>query len=338
VRLLRKVLSALAKDREGRGWAAMTYNYLRLGMVVAVFALAYSIIQEYREPGVNCALGSISGYWYTPVRPIFVGVMVAIGFALLVIKGRTAIEDMLLSLAGIMAPVVAFIPTDDPLTVKEPEFPPVCEMAMADAKHYQAAVEDGFVPASINNNLHTFLYAGYTAIAIVAIALVIRRCCSKRPSTADVTTEEPEVTHGEWINLVLGLALAITGTILLWTNYEFVEGSHGLAAGVMFGLLGLAAISNWVLGIRRSRTCENEEDRKIEKRYACTYGFVGGLMLFPGALFIVYQEIFDWSFLGPHAVLYIEALEIVLFVIFWVTQTAERWNQTAVMPRIAPRI
>src|SRR5579859_6882242 len=80
--------------RPGHDVAAIkTYRYLRLGMLAAVAALSYSILEERFAHGVNCFVGSISGYYYSPVHPVFIGVMVSIGLALLVIKGRTVIED-----------------------------------------------------------------------------------------------------------------------------------------------------------------------------------------------------------------------------------------------------
>jgi hypothetical protein len=305
---LREWFSGFLVDREGPRWAAMTYNYLRLGMFVAVAALLYSILQEYFQPGVHCFLGSVSGYYYTPVRPIFVGLMLLIGFALIVIKGRTAAEDACLTLAGIMAPVVAFIPTDDDKTG-------VCREEMLRIRHYQPFVDDGFVPASINNNLHTFIYAGFTAVALVLIAFVIQRRAARR--NPDVIS----VPKGEWINLWVGLGLAILGVILVRWHYDWVKDTHALAALAMFGFLALAAIVNCVLGIKRAKTTK-------DKWYARTYGIVGGSMLFFGGLFVVYRQIFAWSFLGEHVVLYIEAVEIFLFVVFWVIQTVQRWNAT----------
>jgi len=46
-----------------------------------------------------------------------------------------------------------------------------------------------------------------------------------------------------------------------------------------------------------------------------------------GVLFVLWKA-FHWSILGGHLVLYIEFIEMALFVIFWSTQTVERWNET----------
>jgi FtsH-binding integral membrane protein len=289
-------------------WAAKTYNYLRLGMLVAVAALAYSIVEEYRQPGAHCFLGSISGYYYTPVRPIFIGAMVAIGFALIVIKGRTFLEDVSLTLAGIMAPIVAFIPTsDDPKGV--------CRREMLDIGHYQPGPDVGspFVPASINNNLHAFVFAGYVAVALLLIVFLIRR---RLPDS------KSEYTRGFWISVAGGLVLAITGSILLRWAYSWVLDGHARAALLMFAFLAVAAITNSVLGFRR---------RDTNKVYAWTYGIVGAFMIVSGVLFVVQRH--NRSSLGGHLVLSIEFVEISLFVIFWVAQTLERWGHPVGVPR-----
>src|SRR4051812_3079642 len=82
--------------------ALKTYRYLRLGMLAVGATLAYSIGEEFARPSVDCLLGSVSGYYYTPVHSIFIGGLVVIGAMLLVIKGTTVLEDASLSFAGIM--------------------------------------------------------------------------------------------------------------------------------------------------------------------------------------------------------------------------------------------
>lgn len=278
------------------GWAAKTYNYLRLGMLVAVAALTYSIIEEYRQPGVHCFLGSISGYYYTPVRPIFIGVMVSIGFALIVIKGRTPFEDWFLSLAGIMAPIVAFIPTSD-------DKAGVCRDEMLKIGHYQPYRPDGFVPASINNNLHALVFAGFTAIVLASVVFLIQR----RP-----------ISSGAWKSLAGGFVVVVLGWSLLHWAYGWVLDGHARAAIAMFGFLAAAALTNSVLGFKYGHTT---------KVYSWTYGIVGAAMIVSGLLFVLCRA-FDWSSFGGHLVLVIEAVEISLFVAFWVAQTIERWDNT----------
>jgi hypothetical protein len=92
-----------------------TYRYLRLALVALVALIMTAVALEWGR--THCLQTSISAYYYTPARSIFVGSLVAIGVALIAIRGRSDGEDALLNLAGMLAPVVAFVPTpvfDDP--------------------------------------------------------------------------------------------------------------------------------------------------------------------------------------------------------------------------------
>jgi hypothetical protein len=91
--------------------AITTYRYLRIAMVMAVVVLAVSVAIERAQ--VDCWQTSVSAYYYTPVRAIFVGVLLSIGLCLIVIKGSTVWEDATLNAAGMLAPIVAVVPTTD---------------------------------------------------------------------------------------------------------------------------------------------------------------------------------------------------------------------------------
>ena len=55
--------------------------------------------------------GSISEYFYSPVRSIFVGSLLVIGFSLVAIHVRHRWEETFLTLGGMLAIIVALIPT-----------------------------------------------------------------------------------------------------------------------------------------------------------------------------------------------------------------------------------
>ncbi|MGJ9423879.1 hypothetical protein [Aeromicrobium sp. CF3.5] len=100
---------------DARQSAIETYRYLRVGIVGLAVLLAVSVVAQAVADGH--LLGSISAYYFTPVRDVFVGVLVALGLSLIAVRGR-GIEDVLLNLAGLLAPIVAFVPTSstgDPL-------------------------------------------------------------------------------------------------------------------------------------------------------------------------------------------------------------------------------
>jgi uncharacterized membrane protein len=88
-----------------------TYRYLRLGMVALLAGLACSVAIEWWNTGRRCFQTSISAYYYTPAQGIFVATLLAIGVCMVVIKGNTNSDDILLNIGGMLAPVVAFVPT-----------------------------------------------------------------------------------------------------------------------------------------------------------------------------------------------------------------------------------
>lgn len=102
--------------------ALVTYRWLRIGMVGAVGFLASAVAIEIVRDDFTVQ-ASLSAYWYTPARPVLVGSLIAIGIALLVIRGTSGWEDTFLNFAGLAAPVVALVPTTLPgdTTLTDPD-------------------------------------------------------------------------------------------------------------------------------------------------------------------------------------------------------------------------
>lgn len=91
-------------------------TYFVLRVVIAVGALLLPVgllLWGSVDPSVSMQ-DSISAFYYTPARGLFVGVVVAIGVALMAYRGYTRGENLLLNGAGALAIVVALVPTVDP--------------------------------------------------------------------------------------------------------------------------------------------------------------------------------------------------------------------------------
>jgi hypothetical membrane protein len=86
-----------------------THRYLRLALVGVVMALAASVVIELARSGW-VPLPSISDYYYSPARGVFVGALTAAAVALLALSGRDA-ESVLLDIAAVFAPLIAIVPT-----------------------------------------------------------------------------------------------------------------------------------------------------------------------------------------------------------------------------------
>jgi hypothetical protein len=139
--------------------AVKTYRYLRISMVGAVVLLGVSILIE--RSNVDCWQTSVSAYYYTPVRAIFVGVLMAIGLCLIVIKGSTTWEDATLNAAGMLAPIVAVVPTTD---VGECWSQSPGRLPVDDDGNLAA-----WVVANIDNNITALLITGIAGLLVAAV-------------------------------------------------------------------------------------------------------------------------------------------------------------------------
>lgn len=270
-----------------------TYQYLRLGMVGIVVLLAVSLLIEYWRAG--CYQQSISAYYFTPVRAIFVGGLMAIGAALIFISGRTLAEDVCLNIAGMFAPVVAIIPTTE-----------VGECWSTDPPAAPLTADGELAPwvvAGVQNNVPALLVMGVIGLVAVAMLPVI----TKRQSPWSAFRQSSGGSKAALLIVVLVL-LAFAWAYNFWDG--FYDHAHGLAAGLMFGFLTLAVGANaW----------DQRRDRDV-----WFWSYLGIAVGMPLAALVVFLVAGEWDY----AVLVLEAIEIALFLAFWSLQTVRHWDQT----------
>jgi hypothetical protein len=272
-----------------------TYRYLRVGLICTVLLLGVAITIEARAVGWQCLQTSISAYYYTPVRAIFVGALMAIGLALIVIKGRP-LEDVALNVAGMLAPVVAIVPTSgigrcwslvpDPEPTTGPENN---ELAY-------------WVIANIENNFYALAIAGFVGLLVASIlALRDRRM----------------ETSADQLDKNMRLSAAITGAVLvafllLMANWDdFKEVAHYAAAILMFVALNVAVIA------------KARERKESSRRYFGWYWALAWLMSLGGVVVWGIAAVLGVD----HHVFIIEAYEITVFVAFWLVQTVDNWDE-----------
>ena len=92
----------------------ITYRYLRMSLVAVLTMLAASVCFQWFFAGNH--LPSISDYYWTPVHAVFIGALLALGVGMVILKPDNELEDIFLNIAGVLAPVVAFVPTPAPGT------------------------------------------------------------------------------------------------------------------------------------------------------------------------------------------------------------------------------
>lgn len=273
--------------------AIKTYRYLRLGMVLIVVSLTAALWHQWRSAG--CAQGSISAYYYEPVGPLFVGGMVAIGVSLIVIMGATIVEDILLNVAGMLAPIVAFVPTtQEAACVPGRRPPPPSEVLSPD------------VLARVNNNVWALLVAG-TAALLVGVFLFFKEQGEDKVAPATHARLLAMGFHG--ITIAVGWSLYASGTIVRL---------HGKAAVAMFVALGFAALAS---GRSLQRIKKLDDKPPHWALYKNVYYSIAVLMAAFG--FAVGFWPGEWD----HRTLVLELGEIGLFVAMWLVQSFERWGR-----------
>jgi hypothetical protein len=182
-----------------------------LAIVAVVLGLGASVTIERVKMSPGCFQTSISAYYYTPARSIFVAALVALGVCLICLRGSTDIEDLLLNVAGMLTFVVAFVPT--------PSYTPSCTSVAAPIEH---------VRANVANNVVALLIVSGTALLIVGAVLVLT------PAT------RPARISGA----VGALLWASVLVVFLSAHDAFVDHAHNVAAVLMFLCIVGAAVDN----------------------------------------------------------------------------------------------
>jgi len=270
-----------------------TYLYLRVGLVALAVFLAAALVIELTL-GDGAWLGSISAYYYTPVRAVLVGTLVAMGVCLIAIKGRDhPREDLMLNLAGMCAPVVALVPTP---------------LEGSDACGGEArCVPPSYVPG-VENNVGALLVVG--ALGLLFAARTVRR---GRDEGRDL--------------LAVGLSSGGVVALALWFalgRESFLDYAHYGTAVPMFGLVVAVALVNAAKVeefVAAGGTLTMGQARTYQRAYrwiAYVMGWVIGAAL---ALFVV-EAVTDVEPF-PHWVFVVEALLLAAFTAFWILQTVQ---------------
>ncbi len=282
-----KVDGQSAEQRGVRDLTLDTYRYLRGGMVVMVVLLAAGIIGSAIDSG--CWQGSISAYYYTTAHSVFIASLCAIGVQMIVYRGSSDTEDALLNLAGILAFIVAFVPTE----ISEH----ICGVPGPWVKSEPA----------ITNNVWAIVIA--LMFARVASWLLYRRTITSRSRSVG-----GEVTV--WALRVV-MALGIAGFVFFRELFD--EYAHNAAAIIMFlSIIATVSITAF-LADRQQATPEAPHPN----RYRRLYQAIAALMFATLALVVgVRIALNGWD----HWVLVLEALLIAEFAAYWVLQTIELWK------------
>lgn len=268
--------------------AVATYRYLRLAMVALVLGLAAAVGHEVlRVEG--CWQTSLSGYYYTPVRNVLVGTLVAIGVGLVVIKGSTDSEDVLLNLAGTCAPFVALVPLHEA---------GACGVVTGDLDR----------DVDVANGIVALLVVIGAALAAIAVLWWHRR------RTADV---EPSPTRIEVLGYAATVLLVVAAAAVLRLQPGWLDRyGHPVAAVSMFLAVFATVVVNAV-NIHHERQGTAAPVRPLNRYTWVAVAMVGCAV---GSVLLGWSGVDHW-------LLVLEAGLIGCFAVFWGCQTAELWDR-----------
>ncbi|MEP7161663.1 MAG: hypothetical protein ABI746_11250 [Dermatophilaceae bacterium] len=286
--------------------ARQTYRYLRVGIVVLTAVLGASVVGVVASEGWVWR-GSISAYFYSPARSVFVGALMAIGICLVALQGRLHLEEELLNLAGLLMPFVALVPAPYAATT--------CGAA-------RTCVPEDLVAGVVNN---VWAFAVGAMGAIVVAAVVAARDGRLRGAVRWALL----VQAGVVVTMVAGLQL---------DRVRFLAIAHYATATPLF--LAMVAVV-WVNGRATNRRLRLG-DRSVG--YGRMYGPIAlGMLL----VIAVAGVLAAWEFfiggrvLSGRWLFWVETLVLGGFAAFWVVQTAEFWQETVpedlTCPSLIPR-
>ncbi|MDQ3677556.1 MAG: hypothetical protein M3401_12265 [Actinomycetota bacterium] len=260
-------------------------------MVLLVIGLVVSIGFERSEVSGHCLKTSISAYYYTPVHNYFVVALFGVGVSLFCLRGHTEIEDGLLNLAGMCAPIVALVPTPAPARGS-------CASVPRSLEHQGA---------NIDNNITTLIVVGVLAGLILAGLAVVKRV---RADGRLVGAWPPVVAC---VMYVLAAVVWIILMLGFWVMDDdvFAENAHDAAAIAMFACIFFVVLLN-ASGYKRKKT-----------KLSPLNPYVGVYLAMVASVAIaVVARQSGWDYW----VIFIEFALIMLFAVFWAIQTIELWD------------
>jgi hypothetical protein len=265
-----------------------TYRYLRGGMAVMIVMLGAAVIGE--RLTASCWQTSISAYYFTTAHSIFVAALCALGVLFIVYKGSSDTEDVLLTLAGILAFIVAMVPTTRPILL---------------CGRYDL-LADYNVKHAITNNVWA-----------VVIALVIARVVAWWLYRS-TNTSLPKSVLGTVSMYLLRAIVAVGFALYIFFPDRFASNGHGIAAVIMFLAIITTVVTTAFLVSR-------QDDAKCPHRhlYYLLYQSIAAAMIVTLIAVVVLHLMLDsWN----HWVIVVETALILEFTVYWLVQTVELWR------------
>lgn len=235
--------------------------------------------------------GSISAYFYTPIRPVFVGVLFACGIGLVAYSSSDIVENMLLNLSGVMAFFVATIPT------------PPDKDDLAGALAASDSMDYGATAVIITSVLAYLMQVGVSRRWLPS-------ALAGAPGAAEETSpDQRRPTRVARVVAIVTMATVIVFTVALVTKYDGRQKLHYVAAILLFA--GMAVVA--ILNARRAG----------HRRHQMAYGIAATGMVAITILAAIAHFAPSGSLVKCISLFYSEAGLIASFMLHWITQSLE---------------
>lgn len=266
-----------------------TYRYLRMGIGGTVVLIFVSIAVSMAQVGV---LSSVSAYYYTPARTVFVGALIAASLGLLAISG-TGVARILLDAAGLLAPLIALVPT--------PLAPGSIPGLTIDCEPGGTCVPSAYHP-DVANGIITYL--------VVSVVIVIASFFIFRGRTQGFRVVRGSLLGATGLLLVVALMWAFARDTLL-------QYGHVTAAIVFFLAIGSCAVA---------KAFEHYQGARPTRTYQRLYWIISAGFLLDAviAIAVIYGGWLEAFAIPP--VLVCELLALALFLLYWILQSFPRWD------------
>jgi hypothetical protein len=297
-----------------------SYRYLRTAMVGLLIALGAAVLYQAWRQGFHL-LSSVSAYYYTPAQAIFVGALIGLSACMIALRGTTGFEDIVLNLGGMLAAVVAVVPTSRGadfetavLACQQTKTPLLTGQASngLDCPTVQALV--AATRANVQNNVAALVVVGFLGL-VTTVLFAYWDARAGRPRRFGALF---------WWGLGASVVLWAVGLVAALVSLDwFVGHAHFIAAVGLFMSIVAVAVAN---AVRRQRP-DIDENSGVRQALGATRDV---LTRKPG----LYTGL-AWAMVGVAAVgfalflanvitlFWVEISVALLFAVFWMVQTVE---------------
>jgi len=294
-----------------------THRYLRLSLVLVVVALLIAVslqsvvaIWHPFQFGWH-PLPSISHAFYTPMRDVFAGSLIAVSVALLALSGRNR-ATTLLDVCAVFAPLIAIVPT-----------------GIADSRaqdHLPCPSSADCIPAGALESAKAGIAVYAIVVVVTVIVMAVIRARTRTPNRAAVLVSVIAVATA---SVVWALAFVPSVNELFPFNFWPVHSIHFVVTLVFFGVFTAVPLLYAGGPLEPGETPPTPRQRSI-------YRWIAGLLIVD-LLFLAAAVLFRQVFGETPAVLIGEVVALLLFAWFWLMQTIQRWNDANPPSIVAPR-